>query len=284
MHHTHLNGCCPHQQSQDKINNKRSGEEGIRLNPYEFTALNPCRFEVTDQSTVRANLLQDLKAEAAKKGHKLVDAPYVTDNLTTTANYLGALYSQHRCSMMIRAFSAANNVTYDAILVLRPDVKHIKPVDLPQKLPLKHKIYIGHWASNNGVNDRGAYGDADTMLNVYMNRRDGLVDHLHDCPTFTNKDNGEDPNTAMPYPRTEHGCETSFIHAETFLKWRLQTHESGKIHVANSNMCFLRMRANGMVEKRDAQGSCSFNEPPCERTEEERKKEFGDVEAATCNQ
>ena len=78
-------------------------------------------------------------------------------------NHICALESQRRAFEMLMSM----NKSYDYIILLRPDALFREPLQLFQPTP--GTIYVPDFSHNEGVNDRMAIGDIDSMR-VYMNR------------------------------------------------------------------------------------------------------------------
>jgi hypothetical protein len=108
--------------------------------------------------------------------------PFV-DNFVSMRNLLCSLYSQSEALEMYHAHADEYNVTYDAVLVMRPDMAYTVDIDLPTTLPVLQArvaegqkiLYVAdfhHWA---GLNDRFAYGTPDAM-DIYLARGN---DYIH---------------------------------------------------------------------------------------------------------
>jgi hypothetical protein len=139
---------------------------------------------------------------------------------------------------MIVRYSKAQNITYNAVLVLRPDTAVVNDIDLPQYLPeivqeerqyaignsTQQSIWIPDFEHWRGYNDRAAFGSLRTVTPYLMR---GLVfrDHLGVATS---------PNIA---------------NGETFLKLFLHAHN---ITFRPSTLRVIRVRTDGSVAPGDA--------------------------------
>jgi hypothetical protein len=217
------------------INNKRSNEMHMKLDTTEFMMMRPCVLNIVSQSVIipsEFKLYMQARAEFSR--HK-VDMFH--DNLQSVKNLLGAFHSLHSAHSLIKRYSLAENITYDAVIVLRPDTAVLCEVDIAQHLPqmiaeeqerragneaVNQSIWIPDFGHATGHNDRAAYG-SPSVMSLYMTRGAAFRDH------------------AGVY-------NVSYINGETFLKFYLGYH---KITVQPSALRLVRVRVDSSVPRWD---------------------------------
>jgi hypothetical protein len=219
-----------------QITNQRSGEIHQPLNSTEFSLIRPCVFNVVSQSIIVPNELKAYTESRIGLPVKIVDL--FRDDLQSIRNLLSAFHAMRTAHSMIVRYSKAQNIAYDAVLVLRPDTAVVNDIDLPQYLPeiveeerqyaignsTQQSIWIPDFQHWRGYNDRAAYGSM-RVITPYLMR--GLVfrDHI--------------------------GVATSpaVVNGETFLKLFLEAHN---ITFRPSTLRVVRVRADGAVAPGDA--------------------------------
>ena len=169
-----------------------------RMDEFEVQKMQPCLFSIEPQEIVkhtrwkmfcetrgficRDGLVRNIAGKVYGPGglaYTRMDrrhfGKYVTPRLTQLKNYMCGFDSQSRLAHMIRTRADMNQFSYDAVLVIRPDVAFIRDIDLPQKFPsiLTHSshIWIPDFQEFDGLNDRAAFGGQEIMLK-YLERGD----------------------------------------------------------------------------------------------------------------
>ena len=225
-----------HTVTKSSITNLHTMESNVALDRFDVRQMNPCVFELADEGLVKeAEFKKYINRKRLDKSgvntiniNKIYDPfqKHFHDNYESLKNMLCAFYSQQRLSQMISHRMQITNMSYDAILALRPDTGLIlKEIDLPQYLPkIRSGESRGVWTPNfqmwKGLNDRFAYGDVASML-LYLNRGDIYKNEL----SKLTKRNGEQ-----------------------YLKKYLEFHG---VDMHYTHVRLLRVRANGVVAKKD---------------------------------
>ena len=191
----------------------RSGEISQRLNDTEYTRLEPRRAWVEDDAEARAAL-----AETVIRCNRNGDA-WGRDHINTMALLL-QLRSLWHLQALIASEEAAQSVTYDAWLLLRPDQGYHNHVNVTELLSSiqANAIYVPAFASWRGVSDRYAFGPGQIVSS--WARRGEFVNAFLD-------------DTGIP------------LHAETFVSWWMN-HTHTKL--CYSGLLASRVRATGKVE------------------------------------
>lgn len=152
---------------------------------------------------------------------------YAWGSPETTRNALLSLHSQK----MVFNLLLRSNYTCDGILILRPDLVYVDPLDVPLLLYSTHKniVVTPNWQLWGGRNDRFAYGAA-SAIQLYANRMDAVINY---CELFN-----------MSY------------HSEKMLKWYLDGGYSVVNGQISISQCFTgqraqRMRSNGIISGTD---------------------------------
>jgi hypothetical protein len=105
------------------------------------------------------------------------------DHLQSIRNLLSAFHSMRTAHSMIARYSADQNFSYDAVVVLRPDTAVVSDIDLPQHLQQiveeerqyaasndsQQSIWIPDFEHWHGYNDRAAYGSM-RIASLYLMR------------------------------------------------------------------------------------------------------------------
>jgi hypothetical protein len=217
------------------INNKRSHEMHMKLDTTEFSMMRPCVITIVSQSViVPAEFTLYMKARTEFSKQKL---DMFRDNLQSVKNLLGALHSLRTAHSLITRYSHAENISYDAVIVLRPDTAVLSEIDIAQFLPQimaeEHQHRLGHqmenqsiWIPNfshaTGYNDRAAYG-SPSVMSLYMTRGPAFRDRLG-------------------------VYNTSYINGETFLKFYLGVHN---VTMRPSALRLVRVRVDSSVPRYD---------------------------------
>jgi hypothetical protein len=219
-----------------QINNERSGEKHLTLNSTEFSLMRPCVFNVVSQSVVVPTELSLYKEARAGDLPGKVDLFH--DNLQSVRSLLSAFHSMRTAHSMIARYSKAQNFSYDAIVVLRPDTAVVNDIDIPQYLPEiveeerqfnadhnggQHSIWIPDFEHWTGYNDRAAYGSLRAVT-PYLMRGIAFRDH----------------SVAVNF--------SAVVNGETFLKQFLHFHN---ISVRPSTLRVVRVRADSSVSLGD---------------------------------
>ena len=155
-------------------------QEGI--DPYEVRLLEPCQVSLIDQDKVRheeylhfaktRGLELDENFQFVNKT-KAAELDHFHDKLRSIQNMLCAFHSMNILAGMVEARQAVHNISYDAMLILRPDTAMVRDIDLPQYMKkIKNEpkaIWIPNFQHYHGLNDRAAFGSIETMM-IYLKR------------------------------------------------------------------------------------------------------------------
>lgn len=216
------------------VNNKRSGEEGLQIDSCDFSLMRPCVLSLTSQSLFAPKELQLYKQ--ARNG---TTQNGVYDD-ASIRNLLTAFYSMRVLASMISQHATIRNITYDAVVVLRPDTAVVVDIDLPDHIDeikreeLKYvtadggregysqAIWIPDYQAWGGYNDRAAYGSA-RVISQYLMR-------------------------GLPFRDNVGVGNASFYNSEVYLKAYLTAHN---ITVHPSTLRVVRVRVNGVVAPLD---------------------------------
>jgi hypothetical protein len=186
-----------HTVTKPSISNIHTTEMNQELDRFDVQLMNPCVFELADESLVKDIEFKSFrqsrfegKSDSSSSGenrtttgrgggrkNKSFDPfqKHFQDNYESLQNMLCAFYSQYRIHQMITTRMKSQNITYDAILLMRPDTGVVfQAIDLPQYLShIRSGEMQGVWTPNfqrwKGLNDRFAYGDVNSML-LYLER------------------------------------------------------------------------------------------------------------------
>lgn len=189
-----------------RINNVRSGETDIKLETTDFVLMRPCVFSVVSQSVIVQTELKLYLQARIGVPNNVTD--FYNDGLSSIRNLLGAFQSMRTANSMIAAHSELNNITYDAVVVLRPDTAVVRDIDIAAYLPeiiqedrkwrAGEQNYVQplwipdfqHW--KGGYNDRGAFGSVE-VISRYLTRGISFRDFSDDVKPFFfgDKLNGE---------------------------------------------------------------------------------------------
>jgi hypothetical protein len=164
---------------------------GHQMNEYEFLDVLPCLFSIEPQEYV---LRKEWYRFCANRGYACRDtylAIHQRENFTESEvklyghkhskyvrqlqYYFCSFDTQSRLAGMIRTHASLNKFTYDAVLLIRPDVAFIRDIDLPDKFAdiqqnkFNSTVWIPDFQNFKGVNDRAAFGSQAAMLK-YLER------------------------------------------------------------------------------------------------------------------
>merc|ERR1711920_144589 len=223
-----------------------AGEADVTINPLDYEALQPCRFQVEDQDEVDAdlNISVDELSEAKKKVRL---SRYTVESY---ANVMRAKYSMWRATRLVLVHEAERRFKYLHIVVARPDTAITSPLQW-QPFDSAHPewLRVPSFAHNFGLNDRFAYGTRNAML------------------TFTHMQHEQLQRTKLLVFPTAGGVGGSLaiVNSETWLCSLVARHS---LVVGLTRLCIVRMRANGSPNPRDVNRRASVRELPrsCERT------------------
>ena len=215
-----------------EYSNPRNGEIGVSLNNSEWKLLHPDYISHTNH-TVFLSLHRELINRVLSHGD-----PHANGGLSTR-NELEALHS-----MKIAASGATTTgKKYDGMLILRPDLNYVDPVDLALFIwAVKHDaIVTPEWQQWAGENDRFSFGSWRGMLEI-STRFDRVLDFC--------KQTG------------------SAWHAEKFLSWeirRILKAKQASLH-CRTNQKADRVRANGNEHNEDFRDHASDITQSCMKT------------------
>ena len=216
-----------HTMAAKVVNNVRTGDhEHGTVDPFDVKLIRPCYFSLIDQEGIKTHEFDKfLKAREINERKFTRDQlkkldPW-SDNFDSMRNILCAFHTQTSLSEMIETQSQTQNISYDAIVALRPDTAVIKDIDLPENMQVikeqPNSIFIPDFQSWSGYNDRAAYGPPQAM-HTYLRRGEEYRDNP----------------IAMPGEKYLH-----YIVA----KYKLELHPS--------RLRVLRVRQDGKVSNRD---------------------------------
>eukprot|EP00966_Prymnesium_polylepis_P249331 5764453-Prymnesium_polylepis.1 len=205
-------------------------ERGIEQCEHNFLALAPCRFAAQDQSVVDSE--EQLVRKASGTLNRSTTLFRLYYDLPTLLNVYRSRFSLSRVAKLVLSHEQTNGFAYTHAVAARPDTAILSPFrwrPLPSGITVSNaehgglglavvtradgtsqKLHLG------GVNDRFAYGDARTMLRVYMGQYDEQLSPLDGISTMTT--------------------------SETLLCDHLVSHG---VKVALTPLCIVRVRATG---------------------------------------
>lgn len=190
-------------------NNRLAGEHNIMLDNTEYTLLEPTHLLIDNQDEIKKQIpLTDYRSHSD---------PWRT-NYQTVDNFILAMYSKYR----ITTYLKENNIIYDRLLFIRPDVMFVNDFDVKWLTLKPNAIYVPDfhkWLRLGNFNDRMALTHYDIGI-VY--------------------------GTMFPY-MIEYS-KTHPLHSETFQGNTIRN------LVKNLNVVFIpfyfnRVRANGSIAK-----------------------------------
>lgn len=252
-----------------------AGEADVTINPLDYEALQPCRFQVEDQDEVDADLnisersaasfrmssdisvadaigtngsLPNISVDELSEAKKKVRLSRYT--VESYANVMRAKYSMWRATRLVLVHEAERRFKYMHIVVARPDTAITSPLQW-QPFDSAHPewLRVPSFAHNFGLNDRFAYGTRNAML------------------TFTHMQHEQLQRTKLLVFPTAGGVGGSLaiVNSETWLCSLVARHS---LVVGLTRLCIVRMRANGSPNPRDVNRRASVRELPrsCERT------------------
>ncbi len=86
--------------------------------------------------------------------------------------------ARHSCELsweIMAEYASSQGITYDAVAAVRLDVAFLSDIIIPKLHSIeKGTVYVPHFHSNGGINDRFAFGEMEAMR-VYMNRYDPIA-------------------------------------------------------------------------------------------------------------
>jgi hypothetical protein len=155
------------------LSNAHSGEANVALDPFDARLVRPCIFSLFDHDT----LLHDrwgkylkkrntTKHEESKMTIKKSGSAALHERLIQ--NLLVQMSTLENLNFLISEYSALHSFNYSSVMIIRPDTAIVTRMDNVAKMITKSElqkntIYVP--AAHNwwGVNDRFAFGFADTM-------------------------------------------------------------------------------------------------------------------------
>lgn len=151
----------------ETYSNRRSKESNAKLNNTEWKLLQPTDHKLENISDVEKKY-ETLLSELKKYGDGWDD------------NY----ESLRRCILADHSLQVATNLAlasttrYDGMLIFRPDMRYLDPVDVNLfKLAIRTSaIVMPSWQSWGGFNDRFSFG-ATSAMTVMGNRLDGFINY-----------------------------------------------------------------------------------------------------------
>jgi hypothetical protein len=164
---------------------------GRPIDEFEVAKARPCIFSIESQQVVREEMFERL---CAQRNYILCNNDRIRFNGMTEVekalfvrkprnvpqfrNYLCAFNVQSKLASLIRSHAKFNGFTYDAVLLIRPDVAFIRDIDLPQRfddiVSKNSTIWIPDFQPFDGINDRAAFGNQYSMLK-YLERGNAFM-------------------------------------------------------------------------------------------------------------
>jgi hypothetical protein len=210
------------------LSSAHSGEANVALDPYDARLIRPCVFSLFDHDT----LLHERWGEYLRKRNltKHVESKMTIKRSGPAGlherliqNLLVQMFTLEKLNFLISEFSALHRFNYSSIMIVRPDTAIVSRMDKVAELIAmgdlpKNTIYVP--AAHNwwGVNDRFAFGRADSM-SIAMRRFE----------SFCNADK-------------------QFINSESFLWSHLRTQG---ITTKRLDIHQIRVRADGRMDPLD---------------------------------
>lgn len=173
----------------DHITNKRSGENNVSLDSTDFLLMRPCVLSIVSQSVVAPHEL-DLFLKARAGLPASITDPW-SDGMNSVRNVLGAYHSSRTLEHLIKRYSTIHNITYNAVIVLRPDTAVVNDIEIVDHIAeivnedanfvaavgnsssssssYPQPIWIPDFHNWMGYNDRAAYGSMRVM-SLYLTR------------------------------------------------------------------------------------------------------------------
>ncbi|CAH0287771.1 hypothetical protein [Roseomonas sp. CECT 9278] len=149
----------------DRIDNRRSGENGVELPKCDQFLLDcDAYLNVSQRDDDIADLLE--RARQRRDVYK--------DDWRSIRNLLHQLLSLKRAWQHIRML---HGTSFDHFVFLRPDLQYLDPIDITEaisRFTQPNSIAIPAWQSYEGLNDRFAIADA-VAARAYANRIDRVV-------------------------------------------------------------------------------------------------------------
>jgi len=162
------------------INNKRSGEFGVRNNASEAAWLQPHAKLIDDQNA----FLNSLPPSFCRKHGDAWAAE--KDNFKSMTNFLCQLNSLRAVTRLMMTHGP-----FDRVVFARPDVLIYTPVDVQQLRSAPHDVvFVPPFDDYDGVNDRFAMGQYKPLVDIGL-RGEAIAGY----------------------------CEHALAHAERFLQW-----------------------------------------------------------------
>jgi len=145
-----------------EMNNERTGEKGILIDPEEYKLLGCDVVDQTDQRLVD----ERIDFEYLKKfGNTWKDKQ---DNYATLRNVLRQYYSLNAVTNILER----ENTGFDMVIYSRICLRFHKPIEIPSAVRPR-TLYTPWFDRFHGLNDRFAIGDVETM--VAYGRRQSLA-------------------------------------------------------------------------------------------------------------
>jgi len=210
-----------HTYNMSKLNNPRSNERNVALDPDEWRLLEPLRYLIEDASSVdkRMNL-----SYYTKFGNPWRDDP----SGLSLRNHLRALNSIETCFSLIEQYMDK----YKYIVFARPDVAYVRP------LPNVKRLITNNQTIGVKFIDRFAIG-SPIAVRKWAHR-------LHSADAFLHS----------KWDRKTHRERSKGLHSENLVKFHLFHSKLTMKEV--SGFCFVRVRAGGCFSKLDCR-ACHFS-------------------------
>lgn len=219
--------------ARSQIRNHQTRHD-IHVPSLTFLKFKPCKFDITDQDLVDA----DIEPTLNKTCYKYGDYWDYNFDCKTTKNYFRALYSQNDAANLIRAHEEKSGITYDVVVVVRPDVMFTRKMRAEDLDAIVHNgrkedptqlLMLPEWASFGGLNDRFMVGHRGPVL--------AAMRRFNDVDKYVNV-----------------VLEGGKIHSETYMKWTVEEYFNelekvggkGKI-IQNGHFHFRRVRSDGFL-------------------------------------
>lgn len=170
------------------------------VDEFEVAKMKPCLFSIESQEYIKQKMWERFcknRGYKSKKGNlidfegsDLTNAEYLIFSKKETRyslqlkNYFCSFDSQSRLAAMIETHAKLNHFTYDAVLMIRPDVAFIRDIDLPAQLAVvklnPNTIWIPDFQHfSDGKNDRAAFGGQAAMIKYLIRGEDFMNNNTY---------------------------------------------------------------------------------------------------------
>lgn len=162
-----------HSMRSDLAYNAHTPDEmQVTLPPQDVDVLRlkPCVYALVDQRAFDQSFNVDNMVNMTMQRSRNILHPF--NDVGTMRNIFRSRYSLYSVGQLIVEYETQHNVRYDYVVAARPDTTLLSP--LPWRPIPGGGVRVPNYSqgSGDGVDDRFAYGDHDSMLHVYMHQFD----------------------------------------------------------------------------------------------------------------